>query len=88
MLTLLSVYEHLHVHPQSCDGIEQTLQVNYYAHALMTLGLLERLRARPGSRTIMVNSKTPSNDDPHIAQLLFWLHSSILFIYSGESFSS
>jgi len=38
------------------DGIEQTLAINYYAHALLTLGLLDTLRATPGSRCLFVSS--------------------------------
>ncbi len=36
--------------PQTEDGIEQTLAVNYYAHALLTLELLGELRATPNAR--------------------------------------
>lgn len=54
-LTHTDRHTQVHTHPQTTpDGIEQTLQINFYAHALLTLGLLDRLRARPGSRTIMV----------------------------------
>lgn len=38
------------------DGLEQTLAVNYYAHALLTLGLMDRLRATPGSRAVFMAS--------------------------------
>ena len=30
---------------QTEDGFEQTLQVNFWAHALLTLGLLPRVKA-------------------------------------------
>jgi len=39
------------------DGIEQTLHVNYYAHALLTLLLLDTLRATPGSRVVFQSSE-------------------------------
>jgi NAD(P)-dependent dehydrogenase (short-subunit alcohol dehydrogenase family) len=35
------------------DGIEQSLAVNYYAPALLTLGLLDTLRAARGARVVM-----------------------------------
>jgi len=38
------------------DKIEQTLAVNYYAHALLTLSLLDLLRNTPGSRCIFTSS--------------------------------
>lgn len=41
------------LHPQTKDGIEQTLAINYYSSALLTLGLLDVLRATPGARVVM-----------------------------------
>ena len=44
------------MYSQTPDGLEQTLAVDYYAPALLTLGLLPCLEASPGSRVIMVSS--------------------------------
>ncbi len=41
---------------QTVDGIEQTLAINVYAPALLTLGLLDRLRATPNSRVVFMAS--------------------------------
>jgi NAD(P)-dependent dehydrogenase (short-subunit alcohol dehydrogenase family) len=41
---------------QTDDGIEQTLGINYYAHALLTLGVLDLLRKNPRSRVVIMAS--------------------------------
>jgi NAD(P)-dependent dehydrogenase (short-subunit alcohol dehydrogenase family) len=41
---------------QTEDGIEQTLAINYYSHALLTLGLLPVIRSTPQSRIVFMAS--------------------------------
>jgi len=38
------------------DGIEQTLGINYYAPALLTLGVLDLLKVKPRSRVVIMAS--------------------------------
>jgi len=41
---------------KSAEGIEQTLAINYYANALLTLCLLDLLRSTPNSRCVFMGS--------------------------------
>jgi NAD(P)-dependent dehydrogenase (short-subunit alcohol dehydrogenase family) len=41
---------------QTDDGIEQTLAIDYFAHALLTLGLLPLLRSTPNARVLFTTS--------------------------------
>jgi hypothetical protein len=38
------------------DGIEQSLAINYYSHALLVLSLLDLLRTTPQSRAVFMSS--------------------------------
>lgn len=40
---------------QTKDGLEQTMAVNFYSHALLTLGLLDHMA--PGGRVVMMSSE-------------------------------
>jgi len=43
---------------KSPEGIEQTLAINHYAHAALTLGVLDLVRKNPGSRIVAMSSAT------------------------------